>query len=247
LIFMDILPAIDLRGGKCVRLLQGDYARQIDYSDDPLAQARLFHSQHAQWLHIVDLDGALHGRMQNAAIIEKIVNETPLKVEVGGGIRQEETISELLQIGVTQVVIGTRALEDPEWFKNLLKNDRYAHRLVLGLDAQNDRIATHGWTHIAAMTALEMAQIVSSWPLAAIVYTDIARDGMLTGPNIPATDSLARNCRVPIIASGGIGDLSHVKQLTQLPIKGMIIGRALYEGRFTLAQALEIVNSIPNI
>ena len=235
---MDILPAIDLREGKCVRLLQGDYARQINYRDDPLAQAQEFERSGAKWLHVVDLDGALHGRMQNRDVIKKIVRGTNLKVEVGGGIRDEAVVLELVEMGVRQVVIGTRALEDFSWFENLVHDERFSQRIVLGLDARQGRISTRGWKQTSETTVEQMAKLVNDWPLAAIVYTDIARDGMLTGPNIEATRLLAENCKVGIIASGGVGTLDDIERLVKLPLKGIIVGRALYEGKFELTEAL---------
>lgn len=236
---MYILPAIDLRDGKCVRLLQGDYGRQIDYHDDPVAQAQDFAGQGARWLHVVDLDGALKGAMENLAVIEEIVRSTSLNVEVGGGIRTAETVKTLLEAGVTRTIIGTRALEDPRWFEKLVQDN--PHKIVLGLDARDGCIATRGWTSDSATTATQMAQLVNDWPIAAIVYTDIACDGMLAGPNIEATGSLAQNTNIPVIASGGVGTLEHIRQLSPLPIEGIIVGRALYEGKFTLKQALDIV------
>ncbi len=235
---MDLLPAIDLREGKCVRLLQGDYARQIDYGDDPVAQARLFADQGARWLHVVDLDGAKEGRMENRTVIERIVSQTDLKVEVGGGVRDETAIAALLTAGVTQVVVGTRALEDPDWFRDVVHHDEFTGKIVLGLDARDGRIATRGWMQTGEITVEDMAATVNGWPLAAIVYTDIARDGMLTGPNVEATGRLARTCRVPVIASGGVGRIEDIRALAQLPLRGIIVGRALYENHFTVAQAL---------
>jgi phosphoribosylformimino-5-aminoimidazole carboxamide ribotide isomerase len=238
---MDIFPAIDLRAGKCVRLLQGDYNRQIDYRDNPVAQAQDFESDGAQWLHVVDLDGALHGSMQNLEVIHHIVSNTKLKVEVGGGIREESTVAQLLEIGVQQVVVGTRALEDIDWFESLVKKPQFAHHIVLGLDARQGRIATRGWTETGETTITQMAEKVNDWPLAAIVYTDIACDGMLTGPNIETTRQLAESYSVPVIASGGVGRIEDIQNLATLPIRGIIVGRALYENKFTLKQALAAV------
>jgi phosphoribosylformimino-5-aminoimidazole carboxamide ribotide isomerase len=242
---MDLFPAIDLRDGKCVRLLQGDYNRQIDYGDDPVAQAREFAQRGTQWLHLVDLDGAREGSMRNRGVIEAIAAETGLKIEVGGGVRDEETIAGLLAAGVTQVVVGTRALEDMDWFKKVVHDDQFAGHVVLGLDARDGRIATRGWTETGEMTTEEMAKIVNDWPLAAIVYTDISCDGMLTGPNLEMTGDLARQCQVPVIASGGVGTLEDIKNLTTLPVRGIIVGRALYEGRFTLEEALAVLETQP--
>jgi phosphoribosylformimino-5-aminoimidazole carboxamide ribotide isomerase len=177
--------------------------------------------------------------MHNSRVVEKIVSATNLKVELGGGIRDEIVVKKLLEIGLTRVIIATRALEDMDWFEKLV-ND-YPQKIVLGLDARDSRLSTRGWTQTGNTTVAEMAQIVNLWPLAAIVYTDIACDGMLTGPNIEATRLLAQNCRIPIIASGGVGKLDHIEQLAKLPIEGIIIGRALYEGNFTLEQAFTLV------
>lgn len=236
---MDILPAIDLREGKCVRLLQGDYARQIDYRDDPVAQAQEFEQAGARWLHVVDLDGAKYGEHHNITALEDIRRATKLNIEIGGGIRSEASVKALLQAGITRTIIGTRALEEPDWFEKLVSD--YPGKIVLGLDARDGKIRTQGWTQTSEITVMQMAEKVNDWPLAAIVYTDIARDGMLTGPNIEAMRQLAQNCRVPIIASGGVGSLEDIEQLAWLPLQGIIVGRALYEGKFTLPQALAIV------
>ena len=236
---MEILPAIDLREGKCIRLLQGDYDRQIDYHDDPVAQAAEFEQLGAKWLHVVDLDGARQGTMANTGVIAQIVANTGLSVEVGGGVRDEKTIQNLLQVGVRQVIIGTRALEEMDWFEQMVR--KYEGQIVLGLDARDGILRTRGWTEASDLTALEVAQKVSDWPLAAIVYTDIARDGMLTGPNVEATREMAENCQVPIIASGGMSKLADVEQLATLPLFGIIIGRAYYEGTIDLREALRVV------
>ena len=236
---MDILPAIDLRNGRCVRLIQGDYDRQIDYRDDPTAQARDFEAAGAQWLHVVDLDGAKNSRHRNLDALKDIRQETTLNIEIGGGIRTEDSVKTLLDAGINRVIIGTAALEEPDWFEKLVHD--YPDKIVLGLDARAGRIATRGWLHDSEVIVEQMAQKVDDWPLAAIVYTDIARDGMLTGANIETTRQLAQNCRVPVIASGGVGSLADIERLAQLPIAGIIVGRALYEGKFTLPQALEVV------
>ncbi len=237
---MDIFPAIDLRDGKCVRLIQGDYQRQIDYSQDPVAQARLFKTDGARWLHVVDLDGARDGQHFNLDTLLAIRQATDLHMQVGGGIRNERAVQNLMQIGIDRVVIGTRALQSPDWFRSVV--GRYPERIVLGLDARDGKIATHGWTQTSEITVEDMAQRVNDWPLAAIVYTDISRDGMLTGPNVEATRRLAESCSVPVIASGGVGEQDHIRQLAQLPLAGIIIGRALYDNKFTLAEAIAIVN-----
>ncbi len=236
---MYILPAIDLRNGKCVRLIQGDYAREINYNDDPVAQAKLFESEGAIWLHVVDLDGALHGDQYNFEVLKSIRNNTTLNIEVGGGIRNEDSIAKLLDTGIERVIIGTKAFEEQEWFHKMV--EKYPGKIVLGMDAKNGHIATHGWTQTGQMTVLEMARSINELPLAAIVYTDIARDGMLTGPNLESTGELAENCKIPVIASGGVGSLEDIISLKKLPIEGIITGRALYENKFTVAEAIQAV------
>ena len=235
---MELLPAIDLREGRCVRLVQGDYDRQIEYREDPVAQARDFEAAGARWLHVVDLDGAKHGKHFNLEILKSIRQNTSLNIEVGGGIRTEESVKTLLGIGITRVIIGTQALEEPKWFEKLIHD--YPGKIVLGLDARSGQIATRGWLETSEITVEEMAEKVNGWPLAAIVYTDIACDGMLTGPNFETTGALAKNCCVPVIASGGVGSLSDIEQLAVLPLMGIIVGRALYEGKFTLTEALAV-------
>lgn len=236
---MEILPAIDLRDGKCVRLLQGDYERQINYNDDPVGQAQLFEQEGAKWLHVVDLDGAKDGKHHNIETLERIRAHTNLTIELGGGVRSEESIKQLLDAGIRRVIVGTKAMEEPEWFEEMVF--KYPDQIVLGLDARDGKIATHGWLETGDETVVETAAKVNDWPLAAIVYTDIARDGMLTGPNVAATGQLAESCKIPIVASGGVGQLGDIEQLAPLPLMGVIVGRALYEGKFTLKEALAVV------
>lgn len=235
---MILFPAIDMRGGKVVRLYQGDYSQQTTYGDDPLSQAQAFQEAGAQWVHLVDLDGARSGKMEHLPFIESICRQTDLKVEVGGGVRDEKTIESLLRAGVDRVVLGTAALKNWSWFESLMGNPTYRGRLVLGLDAKNGKVAVDGWEQTTETTAVELAETVSDWPLAAIVYTDIATDGTLEGPSLESTRELAEATHTPVVASGGVGTLEDLQALTKLPIQGAIIGRSLYEGRFTLEQAL---------
>jgi len=234
-----LLPAIDLRGGKVVRLMQGDYAEQTTYGNDPVAQAEAFEAAGATWLHLVDLEGARTGQMHHVEQIAAICKQTSLKLEVGGGVRNEGVIDELLKVGVTRVVVGTAALRDWPWFEKLMGNPTYRGRLVLGLDARKGKVAVSGWEETSDATALEIAQKVTDWPLAAIVYTDIATDGTMEGPNIAATLEIANATDVPIVASGGVGTLDHLRALKKLPIQGAIVGRAIYEDRFTVQEALD--------
>ena len=243
---MEILPAIDLRNGKCVRLIQGDYQREIHYSNVPAEIAAGFARAGAKWIHIVDLDGARSGRVENLPAIKAIIKAVDISVEVGGGIRSSDDIRELLEAGAARVILGTAALEDWSWFEALVQRPDLAHKLSLGLDARQGRLATHGWTDQTQQSALEIAQRVQGWPLAAINYTDISRDGMLAGANLEATEKLAQATDIPVIAAGGITRLADVVALTKLPLAGMIIGRALYEGSISLSEALRIIYKSPS-
>jgi len=233
---MDVIPAIDLRDGKCVRLIQGEYHRQITYRDDPAEQARQFHADGARWLHIVDLDGAKVGKPVNTETIAAIAALGLLKIEVGGGIRDEESIRELLDMGVTRVIIGTKAVSDFEWFSEMAR--KFEGRLVLGLDARGSAVATHGWIESSAQTMLEFAAQADKLPLAAIIYTDISKDGMLCGPNIERTKSLVEAVETPVTASGGVKEADDIRTLKPIGVAGVIVGRSLYEGTLTLKDAL---------
>jgi phosphoribosylformimino-5-aminoimidazole carboxamide ribotide isomerase len=237
---MDILPAIDLRDGRCVRLLQGNYERQINYSDDPIAQAQQFAAAGAKWLHVVDLDGAREGRLRNLDVIGNIIKATSMNVEVGGGIRDDATIDSLFDAGAARVVVGTRALEDWEWFRAVVHKDGHEKRIALGLDSREGKLAVRGWTQVTERRAIDAAEAAADWPLGAIIYTDIARDGMLLGPNMEAIRSLAEFSVVPVVASGGVTDIEDVRRLVALPISGIIIGRAIYERQIDLAEAIRI-------
>jgi len=237
---MEILPAIDLRDGKCVRLLQGDYDKQINYADDPVQVAQQFEHLGAKWLHLVDLDGAKEGKVCNLPTIERILQQTNLSVEVGGGLREVETIELLIDAGVTRCIVGTKALEDWAWFEALVQRDKCQNRIALGLDARGGKLAAHGWLEETNLMAVELAEKVSDWPVAAIIYTDISKDGMLQGPNIEATGELAEYTKIPVIASGGVTTIDDVKKLVELPLGGIIIGRAIYEKKLDVAEAIRI-------
>jgi len=239
---MDLIPAIDLRSGRCVRLLQGNYERQIDYDGEPVEVAAGFEQAGARWLHVVDLDGAREGRPCNLDTIRAIVADTRLAVEVGGGIRNDETVATLLEAGVARVVIGTQALRDWAWFESVVHRAGHEDKIALGLDARQGCLAVDGWTEQTEQTAADVAARVGDWPLAAIITTDISRDGMLLGPNLEAVDELARASRRPVIASGGVTDLEDVRRLVELPIAGMIVGRAIYEGQIDLVEAIRIAS-----
>jgi len=233
---MYIIPAIDLRNGKCVRLIQGDYHRQITYHDDPVKQAEEFSSAGAQWLHIVDLDGAKVGKPVNTDTISAIAALGQLKIEVGGGLRDEASIKQLLDMGVERVIIGTKAVSDFEWFGEMA--EKFSGKIVLGLDARGSKVATHAWTKENSQHLLEFATEAAKLPLAAIIYTDITRDGMMSGPNLERTKALAEAVQVPVIASGGVREIADIKKLAKLGIEAVIIGRALYEGTLKLSDAI---------
>ncbi|MHC4426050.1 MAG: 1-(5-phosphoribosyl)-5-[(5-phosphoribosylamino)methylideneamino]imidazole-4-carboxamide isomerase [Planctomycetota bacterium] len=238
---MYIIPAIDLRDGKCVRLIQGQYDRQINYRDDPVEQAREFSADGAQWLHIVDLDGAKLGKPVNTDTISAIAALGLLKIEVGGGLRDEASIKQLLDIGVERVIIGTKAVQDFEWFSQMA--EKFSGKIVLGLDAKGSKVATHGWTQDSALTLLEFAAEAARLPLAAIIYTDIAKDGMMAGPNFERTRALVEAVDVPVVASGGVNTVEDIEKLAEFNPAAAIIGRSLYEGTLRLADAIEAANS----
>lgn len=233
---MLIFPAIDLRGGQCVRLVQGDFNQETVFGNDPAAMAQRWVSQGAAFLHLVDLDGARLGHPVNGESVRRIVAAAGVPCQLGGGLRSEEHIAEVLGWGVARVIVGTRALEDPGWFEQVCQ--RFPQRVVLGIDALNGHVATAGWLQVTDSTALDLARRCADWPLAALVYTDISRDGMLAGPNLAALAELAQTVTLPIIASGGVTLLDDVRKLARQGLAGCIVGRALYEGKMDLAAAI---------
>lgn len=238
---LTIVPSIDLRGGQVVRLQQGDFARQIDYDLDPIDVARSFARDGATIMHIVDLDGAKEGRVLQADLIGKIAREAGISVQAGGGVRDRGDVLNLLHAGVRRVVVGTKAIADWAWFQSLMHDPNIgANKLVLAIDAKDGVIATHGWTQSSALTAVEVAARVDGSGLGALLYTDVARDGMLQGVNIEMTEKLARSTDVPVIASGGIGTIDHIRALAGREIWGVILGRSLHDGRVKLTDAIDI-------
>ena len=235
---MEIWPAIDLREGRCVRLRQGDFRQETVYGDDPAGMARHWVAEGARNLHLVDLDGARQGEPleKNLEAVRAIVAAANVPCELGGGIRSEATIRELLGLGLVRLVIGTLALSQPDWFRRMCR--QFPGRLVLGIDARDGRVATEGWLATSRMEALELAGQFAAEPLAAVIYTDIAADGMLAGPNFAAMARMQEAVRRPVIASGGVTTRDDVARLAAIPMAGCIIGRALYEGTLTLPQAL---------
>jgi phosphoribosylformimino-5-aminoimidazole carboxamide ribotide isomerase len=237
---VTILPSVDLRDGKVVRLKQGDYARQINYSVDPVETAESFRLAGAEWMHIVDLDGAKEGRPVQTELIARMIAASGLKVEVGGGIRSAEDMARLIDAGAERVVVGTKAFEDWGWFGEQVKSARFANRLVLAVDAKDGVIAVKGWQASSGRMAADVAREVSEWPLGAILYTDVAKDGMMTGPNYAATRKLVEAGKVPVIASGGVGMIEHVREAKGTGAWGCIVGRSLYEGTVNLGEAIRV-------
>jgi phosphoribosylformimino-5-aminoimidazole carboxamide ribotide isomerase len=233
---MQIWPAIDLRGGKCVRLRQGDYQQETVFAQEPADVARQFAEHGAQHLHIVDLEGAREGLPVNLPSVQEILAAVDIECELGGGIRDEQSVRELLDFGLSRLVVGTSALTDPEWFRGMCR--QYPCRLVLGIDARDGRAATDGWLKTSNVSAIDLARQFGNEPLAAIIYTDIATDGMMSGPNVEAMAQMQAAVEVPVIASGGVTTADDVARLAAAGLAGCIIGRALYEGTLTLADAL---------
>jgi phosphoribosylformimino-5-aminoimidazole carboxamide ribotide isomerase len=235
---MQIWPAIDLLGGKCVRLQQGDYNRETVFADDPTEMAAKWKLAGTKYLHLVDLDGAKDGSQVNGDVIRRIVVETGLICQVGGGVRDEATIDRLLSLGLNRVIVGTRALRDPNWFAEMAT--KYPQQLVLGIDARNGMVATDGWLETSTTSAVELAQRIGGMTqqVAAIVYTDIAKDGMLQGPNFEQLAEMQAATSIPVVASGGVTTLSDIEQLKQMHAHAAILGRALYEGQLDLAEVL---------
>ncbi len=235
---MEIWPAIDIRGGQCVRLCEGDFNRETVFWTDPIKAARRWVSAGARRLHVVDLDGARDGRPTNFDIVTRMVSETGLRIELGGGVRDDKTVDRYLAEGVERVVLGTRAVEDPEWLAEVAL--RHPGRIVLGLDARNGQLASRGWLETGGPDVIEYLSKLPGLPLAAVVYTDIARDGVMKGPNVEMTARVAEASQFPVVASGGVSQIDDVRALAELPIAGMIIGRALYEGQLELSAAMEV-------
>jgi phosphoribosylformimino-5-aminoimidazole carboxamide ribotide isomerase len=235
---MQMLPAIDLIDGKCVRLIQGKYDQQITYKDNPVEQAEEFKAAGADWLHIVDLDGAKAGKCVNVAAIKAIIDSgVELKIEVGGGIRDEDSICKLLEIGVTRLILGTVAVNKFDWFCQMA--EKYPDKLVLGLDGRGENVSVSGWLEEGEISIIELAKRAANLPLNAIIYTDIMKDGMLCGPNFERTKALIDAVGIPVIAAGGVTKIEDITKLAEIGAGGAIMGRALYEGDLDLAEAIK--------
>ena len=235
---MDIIPAIDLKGGKCVRLYQGDYSKETVFSVDPVATALKWQEQGASRLHLVDLDGAAAGEVRNTQAIEDIVKNTNLEVELGGGIRRADVVEQLITLGVKRVILGTVAVEQIELTRRIIK--RFGEAIVVGIDARDSYVTTHGWMKISTMTVLELSQAMAAIGARRIIYTDVKRDGTLTEPNYDTTAELVNKLKIPVVASGGISSIEHIRKLAALGAEGVIIGKALYTGDIDLKEALAV-------
>jgi phosphoribosylformimino-5-aminoimidazole carboxamide ribotide isomerase len=239
-----LFPAIDLKNGQCVRLEQGDMTRATVFNLDPAAQARHFAAQGFEYLHVVDLDGAFAGKPMNAQAVEAMLKAVSMPLQLGGGIRDLGTVEAWLEKGVARVIIGTAAVRDPELVKSAAKT--FSGRVAVGLDARDGKVAVEGWAESSAVTALEIAQRFEDAGVAAIIFTDIARDGLLKGLNLEATIALADRISIPVIASGGLASIDDVKALLEPRAKklaGAIAGRALYDGRLDPAAALALIKT----
>lgn len=233
---MELIPAIDLLGGKVVRLHQGDYGSSTKYADDPVAMAESFASAGAARLHVVDLDGARTGAAGHLSVISRILERVGLEVQVGGGIRDRDCAERWLDVGAARVVLGTVAVKDPDLAADLCAT--HPGRIVIAIDARGDDVAVHGWREGSGMAVADLATRADAWAAAAILYTEIERDGTGLGPAVERTALLQEGLRATVIASGGIGSLEHVTALRAAGVRAAVCGRALYEGAFTLREAL---------
>ena len=247
---MQILPAIDIRGGRCVRLRQGDYQRETVFAADPVAVARRWAADGAERLHLVDLDGARAGRPVNHKLVQHITSEVGIPCQLGGGIRDETAIRTILdEIRVDRVIVGTGALQSPDWFVSMVR--LFPRRIALGLDARDSMVATDGWLEVSTMPALELARQFAGLPLAAVVYTNIANDGMMQGVDEATLRDLKQlaGFGLPVIASGGVSSIDDVRRLREISVEhpglvGAIIGRAIYEGAISVAEAVHAASGV---
>jgi len=241
---MLIIPAIDLKEGKCVRLEQGLMEKATIYSEDPATTAKHWESQGAELLHVVDLDGAFAGVPKNLGAIKAIRKAIKIPIEVGGGIRDIATISSLVAIGINRIILGTAAIEDPDFVEEACKE--FPKRIIVGIDAKDGMVAIRGWAEVTSVKAIDLAEQMQDFGVISIIYTDIKRDGMLSGPNIEATKTLAEGLKIPVIASGGVSTIKDIKDLlavTRSGIEGVITGKAIYSGSLDLKEAIALAKS----
>lgn len=239
---MDVIPAIDLLQGRCVRLYQGDYEQSQVFAEDPVTVAKAWADQGARWLHLVDLDGAKTGEPVNIPVIAQILKAVNIPVQVGGGLRSRDRVAEFLAMGVQRVIVGTVAIENPDLVAQLCQT--YPGKIVVGIDAREGKVATRGWLETSTVSAVTLGQQAASNGAAAIIYTDIQRDGTLQGPNLPMLREMAGSVSIPVIASGGVSSLTDLLSLLVLEpmgVTGVIVGKALYTGNISLAEALRAI------
>jgi phosphoribosylformimino-5-aminoimidazole carboxamide ribotide isomerase len=237
-----IYPAIDMRGGKCVRLLQGDYNKETVYGDSPFEMAKLFAEQGAEWIHMVDLDGAKEGKRINDRFVLEVAKNLNVKVQIGGGIRTEEDVAYYLENGVDRVILGSAAISNPPFVKEMLA--KYGSQIAIGIDAKDGFVATEGWLNTSTVKATELGKELAAAGAETFIFTDIATDGMLSGPNVQAVAEMARVTGKNVIASGGVSSLADLKALQKFAqdgVVGAIVGKALYTKQFTVAEALKEV------
>ena len=238
---MEVIPAIDLRGGKCVRLFQGDFAQETVFSDDPVGVAVRWQACGAPRIHVVDLDGAASGHPANAPAIEAITQAVSIPVQVGGGLRTMEAVDGLLSLGVDRVVLGTAAAEDPDLVRDAIA--RHGEAIVVGIDARDGKVATQGWTLQGAVEAMELLRSMEGLGVSRFIYTDIARDGAMQGPNLEAIQRISDSTSAAVIAAGGVASLEHLRQLAGTGVEGAIVGRAVYTGEVDLREAVRALGT----
>jgi len=233
---MEIIPAVDIRGGRCVRLYQGDYKQETVFDEDPVTAALTWYSQGARWLHIVDLDGAVAGEPKNVEVVGQIMKETGLLIELGGGIRQEKVAEQLLRDGVNRIILGSAAIENRELVKKLCQ--QLGEAVAVSLDARDGKIAIRGWQKDTVVEVLQLSREMVDAGVRRFIYTDIRRDGTLTEPNFDMIKKLLGEVNVPVIVAGGISRLEHLRRIKELGAEGAIIGKALYTGDMNLGEAI---------
>ncbi|MCL6570259.1 MAG: 1-(5-phosphoribosyl)-5-[(5-phosphoribosylamino)methylideneamino]imidazole-4-carboxamide isomerase [Bacillus sp. (in: Bacteria)] len=238
---LTVYPAIDMRGGKCVRLLQGDYDQETIYGDSPFGMCERFAAEGAEWIHMVDLDGAKEGMRVNDRFVIEAAKKLNVKIQIGGGIRSEEDILHYLENGIERVIIGSIAVSKPDFALAMIK--KYGVKIAVGIDAKNGYVATHGWLDTSQLKAVELGKRFADAGAGTFIFTDIATDGTLAGPNIDAVCEMAEVTGKNVIASGGVSKLADLKEIASRGISGAIVGKALYENRFSLKEALEEVGS----
>lgn len=239
---MRLYPAIDMIDGQCVRLVQGDYRQKTTFSEDPLAVALRWQEEGGEFIHLVDLDGAKTGDMPNFEIICRIASELDIPIEVGGGIRNMHAVEQYLEHGINRVILGTAAIKTPGFIKEAVKE--YGSRIVVGIDAKDGMVAINGWEEVSKISALSLAKQMEDFGVSTIIYTDIATDGMLQGPNISAMKEMAEYISADVVASGGVSSLKDLENLSKTKVEGAIIGKALYTGNIKLPDAVALCKSI---